>query len=197
MNKLFSFLKDRIITGTIILVPATIIVLVLNDVIQKVIEITAPITARYAIGGPIIESIIALSIAGLALLVILLFLGIIFKTAPGLCFQDWLQHKILLHIPLYKTLRGITMQVTGAGNTNYPVVEVDLYNSDTKTIGIKTDTLSDGRCVVYFPFAPTINIGQVNIVPSEKVEVLNISLKDASDLITQIGFDASSLYPKS
>lgn len=197
MNKLLEFLKDRITTGLIVLVPAMIIVLVLTDFVKKIIKITTPITERYAIGGPITEAIIAIAIVTVALIAILLALGILFKTSEGQNLQKWLQDKVLLHIPLYKTLRGITLQITGKGKTNYPVVEVELHDKNIKSIGMMTDTLADGRCVIYFPFAPTINIGQVSIVEKEKVKILDMSLKDATDIFSQIGFDTKSVYPKS
>jgi len=191
MKKIVAYFKDRIITGLIVLVPATIIIIMLTDVLKKIIEVTSPLTKKFAFGGPITEAIIAVTIVVVFLVVVFLVTGIVFKTTMGIRLQKWVQNEVLVHIPLYKTLRGITLQLTGVSKANYPVVEVDLYGNNSKTIGIMTDTLADGRCVVYFPFAPIINIGQVNIVPKEKVEILDMSLKDATDIITQIGFDSS------
>jgi uncharacterized membrane protein len=197
MKNIFSYFKDRIITGLIVLVPATIIVIMLTDVLKKIMEVTAPLTKKFAFGGELTEAIIAVTIVVIFLAAVFFITGILFKTNLGVRFQKWIQNEVLVHIPLYKTLRGITLQLTGVSKANYPVVEVDLYGNSSKTIGIMTDTLADGRCVIYFPYAPIINIGQVNIVPKENVEKLEMSLKDAMDIITQIGFDSNKVYPKS
>lgn len=196
MKKIISFFKDRIVTGIIVVVPVTIIMLMLTDVLKKIIEITAPLTKKFALGGQLSEAIIAVLIVVAFLAIVFLMTGIIFKTTQGIRFQNWLQNQVLLHIPLYKSLRGITLQLTGVSKANYPVVEVDLNQGGLKSIGIMTDTLADGRCVIYFPFAPIINIGQVNIVEKEKVKILDMSLKDATDIFTQIGFEANNVYPK-
>lgn len=196
MKKIISFFKDRVITGIIIVVPVTIIVLMLTDVLKKIIEITAPLTKKFAFGGQLSEAIIAVLIVVVFLSIVFFIIGIIFKTTQGIRFQNWLQNQVLLHIPLYKTLRGITLQLTGVSKANYPVVEVALNQGGSKSLGIMTDTLPDGRCVIYFPFAPIINIGQINIVEKENVKVLDISLKDATDIFTQIGFETNNVYPK-
>lgn len=194
MKTSITFFKDRIITGIIVLVPATILSVLLADVVKKIIKITSPITKKIAVGGVITETVVAALIIVVVLSLLFFLTGVIFKTKPGLKFQHWLQESFFQKIPLYKTLRGITLQLTGVNKSNYPVVEVDLYDSNAKSLGLLTDKLSDERYVVYLPFAPILNIGQIFVVPSDKVKVLDISLKDASDIITQIGFEASSIY---
>lgn len=196
MKKIIDFFKDRLITGIIVVVPATIIILMLTDVLKKIVEITAPLTKKFVFGGQISEAIVAVIIVVVFLTIVFLIAGTVFKTALGIRFQNWLQNQVLLHIPLYKSLRGITLQLTGVSKANYPVVEVDLNQGSSKSIGIMTDTLADGRCVIYFPFAPIINIGQVNIVEKENVKILDMSLKDATDIFTQIGFETNNVYPK-
>lgn len=56
--------------------------------------------------------------------------------------------------------------------------------------------MSDGRLMVYIPFAPLLNIGQVHIIMEENAKVLDISVKDATDIMTSIGFEANNYYPK-
>ena len=194
MKKIVDYFKDRIIPGLIVLVPTAIILIMLTDVLKKIIEITAPLTKKFAVGGAITEAIIAVLIVVIVLAAVFLITGIIFKTTLGICFQKWLQDAALSHIPMYKTLRGITLQLTGISKANYPVVEIDLYGNKNKSLGLMTDTLADGRCVVFIPLAPVINIGQVQIVLAENVKILDMSLKDATDIITQIGFEANKVY---
>lgn len=196
MKKIVAYFKDRIITGLIVLVPITIIIIMLADVLKKIMEVTSPLTKKFAFGGELTEAVIAIVIVVVFLSIVFFIIGIIFKTTQGIRFQNWLQNQVLSHIPLYKTLRGITLQLTGVSKANYPVVEVALNQGGSKSLGIMTDTLADGRCVIYFPFAPIINVGQINIVEKENVKILDMSLKDATDIITQIGFDSSKVYPK-
>jgi len=69
-----------------------------------------------------------------------------------------------------------------------------LYGNNNILLGLITETLSDGRYFIYIPFAPVINMGHVHIVAKENVKFLDISVKDATDIITRIGFDANKDY---
>jgi uncharacterized membrane protein len=46
------------------------------------------------------------------------------------------------------------------------------------------------------PFGPLVHFGQAHIVDKENVKVLDMSLKDATDIITKIGFKAHDIYKK-
>lgn len=196
MKKVISKIKDRIITGAIVVVPIAVIGVVLADLIKNLIAKTAPLTEKMALGGPISRTIVVILILVLVIGVFLFINGRILKTYVGKGFSNWLEKKILVYVPFYKTLKGVTNQFAGVGEKNYQLVEVDLYGNNNKLLGLITETLSDGRFFVYIPFAPVINIGQVHIVAKENVKILDISVKEATDIITRIGFDSSKEFKR-
>ena len=122
------------------------------------------------------ETILAALIMIVILGTIFLIGGIFFTTFLGNRLKNWLGEKILSHIPFFQTITGLTRQLTGVEKENYAVVEVDLYHNRSKTLGLLTETLNDGRCVIYVPFAPLVSVGQVYIVEKENVKYLNISI---------------------
>ena len=178
----------------LVIIPIVVIGVILKDVIKKLMVITTPLSSKMSFAGPLIESIIA----GIILVIILgaffFISGIFFKTYLGSRFENWLEKKVLDHVPFYQTIRGVTRQFTGIEKGKYSVVEVDLYGNANKVIGLLTETLSDGRCVIYIPFAPLINIGQVHIVTGENVKKLDLSFKDVTDIITRFGLEADKVY---
>jgi len=196
MNKTISFIKDRIITGVVVIVPITVIVILLSDTIKKLITFTSPLTSNMEIGGTLVRTIIA----GILLIIIigLLFFvcGLLLKTYLGNRFKKWIQRSLLEHIPFFNTINSVIHQITGVEKGNYAAVEVSLHSNENKLLGLHTDTLPDGRFVVYVPFAPIVNIGQVYIVSKENVKTLDISLKDFMDIISKIGFEANKIYAK-
>ena len=105
-----------------------------------------------------------------------------------------MEKTILERIPFFQTLKGVTRQIAGVEKGNYKVVEVDLLGNNNKSLGFLTETLTDARCVIYIPFAPILSIGQVHIIAQENVKILDLSLKDATDIITKIGFEANKVY---
>ena len=194
MKKVIAKIKDNIITGAIIIIPLAALGVILFDTIKKIIKLTAPLTDNMELGGPLAKAIIATVIVLIALGVFFFINGLIIHTYLGKRFKDWMEAKVFSHIPFYGTLSGVTKQLVGVGKAKYQVVEFDLYGNNTKVLGLLTDTLTDGRHVIFTPFAPVINIGQVHIVDHEKVKILDMTLKEATDIMTKIGFEADKVY---
>ncbi len=196
MKKIITFVKDRTITGFIILIPIIVIAIVLTDTIKKLIVTTAPLTKNMTAGGSLFKAIIAILVVVFILILFFFIGGLIFKTYLGKSFKNWLENKVLANIPFYKTIRSAIQQFTDTDKTNYPVVEVDLYGNNNKLLGVITETLSDGRSVIYFPFAPLMNIGQIHIVAKENIKILDISFTELADVISKIGFESNKVYHK-
>jgi uncharacterized membrane protein len=196
MKKLVSFIKDRIITGIVIIVPIAVIVIIMSDTIKKLITLTSPITDNIEIGGTLVKGIIA----GILLIILLgLFFfisGLFLKTYLGKRFKNWLERTILENIPFFNTINHVIQQITGMEKGNYAAVEISLFSNENKLLGVHTDTLPDGRFVVYVPFSPIVNVGHVYLVSRENVKILDIKLKDFMDIISKIGFESSKIYKK-
>jgi len=197
MKKTSAYIKEHLIMGLVVIVPIAVILVILMDSIKKLMTLTAPLTANMELGGALVRTIVALALLVLTLGAFFLLAGIILNTYWGKSFKGWLENKILKHVPFFNTLKGVSRQVAGVDKGNYPVVEVALYNSSNRLLGLQTDILPDGRSVVYIPFAPIANIGQVHIVSKENIQVLDMSLKDAMELVTHIGFGANKAYKQS
>jgi len=170
MKKAASYIKDRIITGVIVIVPLAVIVIILSDTISNLINLTIPITSNMHIGGTLIRTILA-SILLIFLFGLLFFVcGLILKTYLGNRFQNWLEHAILENVPFFNTINSVVHQITGVKQGDYSAVEINLYGNGNKLLGIHTETLQDGRFIVYVPFSPIINVGQLHIVSRENVK---------------------------
>jgi uncharacterized membrane protein len=160
------------------------------------IEATEPITEAISIGGTLVKTAVALFIVALVLAFVFFISGLFFKTYLGNSLRNWLEKKILVHVPFYETIKNITTQITGIEKGKYAVVEVCLENQNSSVLGILTETLSDGRHFVYCPFSPLLNIGQMYLVTDDCVKITDISLKDFSDIIGKAGFESDKLYKK-
>ena len=121
--------------------------------------ITEPLTKKIAYGGPLMETVIAVILIIIIVGSFFFISGLILKTYLGNSFKNWLENKVFGNIPFYNTLKSATNQFTGIEEANYPVVEVDLYGNNVKSLGLMTETLTDERCVVYLPYAPIMTIG--------------------------------------
>jgi uncharacterized membrane protein len=99
VKKVVPFIKDRIITGVIVVVPIAVIVVILSKAIKKLITLTSPITSNLEIGGTFVRTIF-IGLLIVILLVLFFFVnGLILKTYLGNRFKNWLNHSLLDHIP--------------------------------------------------------------------------------------------------
>jgi uncharacterized membrane protein len=196
MKKIISTVKDNILIGVAVVVPIAVVGVVLSGTLKKLITATAPITNKLSFGGTLVKSIIALVIVAIVLAFIFFISGVFLKTYLGSSFKNWLEKKILVHVPFFETFKNLTGQITGVIKDSYTVVEVKLNDNNAVILGIMTETLTDGRYVVYCPFSPLINIGQVHIVTKENLKRLDLSLKDFTDIITKMGFESDRIQKK-
>ena len=49
--------------------------------------------------------------------------------------------------------------MAGIENSNFPVVEVDLYGTDINVLGIVIEKLEDDRLMIYAPYSPVVTVG--------------------------------------
>lgn len=196
MKNVISFIKDSIITGFVVVVPIAVIAVILSSTVKKLVSLTSPITENITFGGAIFKTVAVVLILVIILGVFFFINGLILKTYLGKNFKSWLENKILSKIPFFDTLKGVTSQLAGANKGVYKVVAVKINSENTKYLGILTETLDDGMCIVYCPFSPVINIGQVHIVAKENISKVDMSVKDFTDIITKIGFESNKIFKK-
>lgn len=195
-KKVSTFIKDSILTGIVVIVPLVVIGVALSGVIEKLVKITDPLTDIMTLGGTISRTLVATIVIAVGLAVFFFTTGFILNTYYGHRFRDWLEKTLTNHIPFFKTISGVTKQLAGVNNQDYKLVEVDLYGNNNKVFGLQTDILKDGRLVVFTPYAPVINVGQVFIVDPKNVIYLDIPFMDATDIIGRLGFQSSDVYKK-
>lgn len=97
---------------------------------------------------------------------------------------------------MFSTIQQLTQRVAGIENSGFPVVEVDLFGSDVKTLGIIVDKLPDGRVIIFTPTSPLVTVGQLYIVPIERTVELNASIQDTINCLSKAGLESNKIYNK-
>lgn len=60
--------------------------------------------------------------------------------------------------------------MVGIENSNFPVVEVDIYGSETSILDIVVEEIIDERLMVYAPLSHKVSVGQLYIVSKDSVK---------------------------
>lgn len=193
MKNLITFIKTSVIGGLVVIVPLAIIVFVVGDTVDTLITATKPLTEDLPF-GTFANAMIAVLIVASAITGICFIAGFLLDTLWGATVKNWLESNLLERIPMYSTLRGLTKQFAGIEGADYPVVEADLYGSDSRVIGVLVDTLPDERHVVYVPSSPVVTVGQLHILPKTRIKKTALSMAETISCLSQAGLEANKLY---
>lgn len=195
MKSVIDFIKTTVLGGIVVVIPIAVIVIVLGDFFHTLIGITSPLTKGMTL-GPLTNTIIATLFVILVIVAFFFIAGLLLNTFWGKSTKNWLEQNIFERIPMYSTLSQLTQRIAGIENSNFPVVELDLYGTANRVLGIVIDTLPDGRLIVYTPSSPVITVGQLNLVTKENTKVLDVSITDTLNCLSMIGLEADKIYRK-
>ena len=195
MKSAINFIKTSVFGGIVVIIPIAIVIVVLADAYNQLLTATAPLTEKMPF-GPFTNAILATLIVLLIIVFIFFIAGMLLNTFWGKSIHNWLDKNLLQRIPMFSTLQGLTERVAGIESSNFPVVEVDLYGSGNKMLGLVVETLPDGRFMIYMPSSPVITIGQIFIVSKDSVTILDASIKDTIECLSQMGIGAEKMYPQ-
>jgi len=193
MRNLITFLKTTIIGGLIVIVPLAIIVFVVGDTVVSLVTVTKPLTADLPF-GTFANAVIALLLVTAIIIAVCFTAGFLLSTLWGKAIKNWLEKSLFERIPMYTTLRGLTQKFAGIESAEFPVVEADLYHSDNRVLGVLVDNLPDGRQVIYVPLSPIVTVGQLHILPKERVTETDLSMSETIGCLSQMGLEAKKLY---
>jgi len=188
-----AFLVSKALAGLVILVPLAILFLAVTEV-YALLEQIAAFAALQLPFPPVVNAVIFIALNILAVFILCLFVGILLTSRLGKKFAHFVEHGIADKIPLLGLVRNLTMSVTGSGKSELKPVEVDLQGTGTCMLGFLMETLPDGRYVVFVPSAPAMTLGQVYIVPPERVKLLGAPLTAIVNAVTQWGTGAGDIY---
>jgi uncharacterized membrane protein len=193
MKTLGSTITSKALAGLIILVPLAILFLAAMEV-YGLLEDTAAFANLELPFPVIINALIFIALAALAVFAACFLMGLLLSTGPGKKFAHFVEKSIADKIPLLGLVRNLTMSLTGASNSQLKPVEVNLYGDGACQFGFLIETLPDDRRIVFIPGAPAATLGQIYIVPAERVKLLDASITSVVNAITQWGTGASEIY---
>ncbi len=195
MTRLWDFLKTAAIGGFLVIVPIAIILFVLGQLLFALYALAD--TVLNALDLQVHDALMMLGIAVAALIGLCFVTGLMLQTRVGAFMRDWLNRHVGDRIPMYNALSSLTQRFAGNEGESFKPVEIDLYGSDTRLIGFEIEKLPNERLAVFVPSAPVSTVGNIYVVPRNRISPLQASVADTLSAITQWGVDAKLLYPNS
>jgi uncharacterized membrane protein len=195
MKDLVDFIKTAAIGGLIVIIPLTVILLVLAQLLSVVVEVTS-LAAEYLPFDSVASNTVVLLFAVGGIVGICFLTGLLLRTRIGDSAKNWFEGWISERIPMYGLLRNLTQRLVGIEGTEMAPAEINLYGTASRVIGFIVEELPDNRYAVFVPQAPVATMGQIYVLPKANVQRLDASMAEAANAITQWGVGTELLYKK-
>jgi uncharacterized membrane protein len=192
MKSIPKSIFSSILDGFLILLPFLLTYLMMGQLLDAMLALTAPIVDLLPKG--VATSEMAIKIEASALLVILCFLvGLAVKTELARRFGRWIEKTFLNRIPPYVILRNLARRISGRDVPNQLQPALITTGPGAKTLGFIVEEHSGGQFTIFLPLSPTPGVGTLQIVSPEKVERLKVPMKDALGAVLNWGAGTEAL----
>jgi uncharacterized membrane protein len=195
LKRTASFVKTTAIGGLLVILPIVVIVYVLGEVLFTLYTISLAIIESEHTPDIVQEHPLVVIITGLGIVLSLCFTtGLIVKTRLGDYLKRSFNKNVVDRIPIIRAIQRVTERFAGIDGEEFAPVEVEAHGEGVALLGILVERLPDGRCAVFVPTSPITTVGNVLIVPPEKMRFLDASIGDTMGAVSQWGVDAARLY---
>ena len=187
MKGLAELTKTTLIGGLLVVLPIYLSVLLLLKTLAAIFALLSPVTAVIPAGTQF-RQVFAI----LIVLAVCLAAGLVVRTRSGRRAKRILERSVLMKIPGYPLVRGLTERVSGEeeeGAFQPALVEIE----DALSPAFIIEELEDGRYTVLVPSVPTPAAGALFILPKERVHPLDVPFTQAVTVISKWGAGAGVL----
>ncbi|WP_018344767.1 DUF502 domain-containing protein [Cytophaga aurantiaca] len=181
MKKILIILKNTLLRGIVFTVPILVVVIVLEQVFEKLQQIANPIAdllpyhSLFGIGKAYWAVFLILILVGL-------LMGLVARLKVAMNSVIWLEDNLLNRLPGYTFMKQMGESMIGANDTSaYKVVLLDI--EDSWQLAYLVEELDGNMIAVYVPSVPSALDGDLFYVPKSRIKETFISYKDSIRLL--------------
>ena len=188
-----EFFKSVVAGGFFVVLPLLVIFLAFAELIELLVQYSDPI-ARLLPFDAVSNAALATVIAVAEAVLICFAAGFVVRTHWGGALLRWSERTVLDKIPIYSMIKNLTQRFAGHAGTQFIPAEVDLYGSESRMLGLIVEELPGDRLAVFIPAVPAATMGQLHLLPRARVKVLDASLTNLVNSVSQWGVGTGKLY---
>ena len=195
MKRLLDILKTTALGGIGILLPLLLLCLLIREIFEFVVALADPITLLFPEG--MLERLNAPELIAVLLILGVSFLfGIAARTAMGKRLGHSVNRRFMKRLPLYQFVKNLSGAIMpdrqGQGFKPGLLKSADGSKEPVYVI----EEQDNGDFTVLVPWVPMAFTGSLKIVPSERIELLDITLMEFSRILSQLGMGVEDLLGK-
>ena len=193
MRALGRFLKTTALGGLFVLLPVLLLLVILEEVFQLLIALATPIADVVfpkrlldALENPLLLAIVLLFAAAF-------LLGLAARSMRVRRLGLWLEARSLARIPLYRALKGLSVQLGEIEKSRMFRPVAVQSGEDELELAYLIEEHADGYATVLVPWSPTPLAGSVKIVRREKLRPLNTTLGELTRVLSHWGVGSEAM----
>lgn len=193
-----KFARTTLIGGLAAILPLWLIFILFQWIYRIIEKYLEPMVDLFKTETKL-DTILAHIILVTTIIILFFFIGLFVQTRFGNRARNFIERRLLMKIPGYKTASDIVRQLFGGSRTFFSeVVLVDVYNSGTLMTGFITDRHDkDNYLTVFVPTGPNPTTGFVFHVPKEKVIKTDVAVDVAIKTIISCGSGSAEVFANS
>ena len=195
MKNLMEFIKTSLIGGLFVLLPLVLFYLLLAEMLDLVVVLATPIADLFP-KGTFDEVELPVIIAVVLLLGASFLFGLTLRSATLRRFGLWIERAVLGRLPVYNAVKSLSRGIVGAKEDGVfrPAI-LDSPNGVREIVYLIEDH-GNGQVTVLVPWAPASFAGSVKIIGSDRIEMLDATLDEASRALAHWGVGVRDLLGK-
>lgn len=192
MKIISKFLLQNLVTGFFALLPVLLLYLLVGQLFDMSMSLSAPfidLLPASAFSNVTQQR----CIAALLLLACLCLVGLIARTEAGKRFGKWLERRYLYRLPQYEMLRNLTQLLSGSNGVSRFAPAIVSLGPGRRQIAFIVEAHTNGDYTIFVPLAPTPSVGTIEIVTSDRVQVLDTPGRQALNCLLSWGDGTEAL----
>lgn len=195
MKFLTDLLKTSLLGGLFVLLPLVLFYLMLYQLLEVMVALATPIAELFP-SGTFDEVKMPVIIAVILIMGSSFLFGLALRITVLRQFGRWFESKLLGRLPLYNAVKSLARGLLGTQeNTAFQSAVLHSQDGEREIVYVIEDD-GEGEVTVLVPWAPASFAGSLKIVASDRVEILEASVGDASRVLSHWGMGANKLLRK-
>ena len=189
MKSFLSFIRDTLTGGILFLLPVVLLIMLFGKAYDLLLKVSAPLAKKLP------EIIFGFDGSNLIAILILIFIcfisGLFFRSKVIKTWVRKIEDTILINLPGYALIKSITAGAIGE-QLEADMSPVLIQEDDSWSLAFLVEK-GETYSTVFIPEAPRHDSGEVKIIPSSRIQKLDISMPKFIQSIKTFGKGAIKL----
>lgn len=183
MKSLLNFIRTTITGGILFLLPVILLIMIFAKALEVLQKFSVPLSNELP---EIIFGLDGSNLIAIALLVLICFVsGLLFRSKLVKKWIKKLEDELLIHLPGYALIKSITADAVGK-TSEEDMVPILIREEDSYNIAFLVEK-GEKLSTVFIPDAPRHDAGEVKIIPTDRIQKLDITAQKFTQSIKAYG----------